>query len=71
VVLWSCNLSLGLESLGFVLKFLSLEFSANHCNATFSYCHEMSSVVCNTRGQTVSWIRVPLRMEVGLGPSDT
>ena len=52
-------------------------FLADRCNATFGYCHEMSSVVCRlpsvTRvycGQTVSWIRMPLGTEVGLGPSD-
>ena len=51
-------------------------FLANRCNATFGYCHEMSSVCLSsvTRmycGQTVSWIRMPLGMEVGLCPSDT
>jgi len=51
-------------------------FLADRCNATFSYCHEMSSlclssVTCVYCGQMVSWIRMPLDTEVGLGPSDT
>ena len=46
----------------------------DRCNATFSYCHEMSSVghlSSVTRVyccQMVSWIRMPLGMQVGLGP---
>ena len=48
-------------------------FLADHCNATFGYCHEMSSVCLSsvTRvycGQMVSWIRMPLGMQVDLGP---
>jgi len=51
-------------------------FLADRCNATFGYCHEMSYDACVSSvtrvycGQTVSWIRMPLGMEVGLGPSD-
>jgi len=50
-------------------------FLADRCNATFGYCHEMSSVCLSsvTRvycGETVSWIRMPLGTEVGLGPCD-
>jgi len=57
----------------------NVQFLADRCNATFGYCHRMLSVVCLfvclsvTRlhcGQTVGWIRVPLGMEVVLGPSD-
>ena len=52
----------------------ALHFLADRCNATFGYCHEMSSVCLSsvTRvycGQTVSWIRMPLgttRNVVGL-----
>jgi len=52
-----------------------MQFLADRCNATFGYCHEMSTVCLSsvTRvycGQMVSWIRMPLGMEVGLGPSD-
>jgi len=46
------------------------EFLADRCNATFDYCHEMSSVTRVSCGQTVSWIRMSLGMEVGLGPSN-
>ena len=52
----------------------SFQFLADRYNATFGYCHEMSSVVCLSSvtrvycGQTVGRINMKLGMQVGLGP---
>jgi len=52
---------------------LGLLILADRCNATFGYCHEMSSVCLSsvTRvycGQTVGRIKMKLGMQVGLDP---
>ena len=57
------------------LKLMTLtQFLADRCNATFGYCHEMSSVVCLSSvtrvycGQSVGRIKMKLGVQVGLGP---
>ena len=41
----------------------------SHCYRTVVFCRACLSVTLEYCGQTVGWIRVPLGMEVGLGPA--